>query len=251
MIKIHNLTKQYNYQSLFKGLHLDVPGGSVVALIGPSGSGKSTLLRCINGLEIFQEGYISVDDQTLYGTREKNYNKTEAEHTVKSIRRKVGMVFQQFNLFPHMTVLRNITESPVHVLGIDQAEAESEALSLLRKVHLEEKVQSYPGQLSGGEQQRVAIARALAMRPKAMLFDEPTSSLDPEMIEEVLQVVKNLVSEGMTTIIATHEMGFARDISTQVIFLDKGEIVEGGSPKEIFYHPKNDRTKVFLTRFMK
>lgn len=251
MIEIHNLVKQYNHQPLFKGLDLNVPRGSVVALIGPSGSGKSTLLRCINGLETFQKGYISVDDQTLYGTEEKDYNIIQARRTVKNIRGKVGMVFQQFNLFPHMTVLRNITESPVHVLGMDQTEAESNAISLLRKVRLEGKAHSYPGQLSGGEQQRVAIARALAMQPKAMLFDEPTSSLDPEMIEEVLQVIKDLVSEGMTTIIATHEMGFARDASTQVIFLDKGEIVEYGSPKEIFSQPKNERTKAFLARFMK
>lgn len=251
MIEIRNLIKQYNDKPLFRGLDLDVRKGSVVALIGPSGSGKSTLLRCINGLEGFQEGYISVGDQRLYGAREKNYNKAAAERTVRNIRRKVGMVFQQFNLFPHMTVLRNITESPVHVLGMDQTEAESDAFSLLRKVHLEEKVHSYPGQLSGGEQQRVAIARALAMRPEAMLFDEPTSSLDPEMIEEVLLVVKNLVSEGMTTLIATHEMGFARDVSTQVVFLDKGEIVESNSPEEIFSHPRNERTRAFLTRFMK
>ena len=161
------------------------------------------------------------------------------------------MVFQQFNLFPHMTVLNNITEAPVCVMGISRAEAEAVAISLLQKVHLEEKAQSYPAQLSGGEQQRVAIARALAMKPEAMLFDEPTSSLDPEMIEEVLLVVKDLVSEGMTTMIATHEMGFARDVSTHVIFLEKGNIVERGSPNKIFSNPKNKRTKMFLSRFMK
>ena len=166
-------------------------------------------------------------------------------------RRKVGMVFQQFNLFPHMTVLHNITEPPTHVLGISQAEAESNAISLLQKVRLEEKAHSYPGQLSGGEQQRVAIARTLAMKPESMLFDEPTSSLDPEMIEEVLAVIKDLVSEGMTTVIATHEMGFARDVSTHVVFLENGEIVEYGSPMDIFYNPKNDRTMAFLSRFMK
>lgn len=251
MIEIRNLFKQYDHQPLFKGLQLDVAKGSVVALIGPSGSGKSTLLRCINGLETFQEGSVSVDDQTLYGISEQKFNKAEADRIVRNIRRKVGMVFQQFNLFPHMTVLQNITESPIHVLGIDRSEAEPKAISLLRKVHLEEKAQKYPGQLSGGEQQRVAVARALAMKPEAMLFDEPTSSLDPEMIEEVLQVIKDLVSEGMTTVIATHEMGFARDVSTQVVFLEKGEIVECGSPKDIFSNPKNDRTKAFLSRFMK
>ena len=160
------------------------------------------------------------------------------------------MVFQQFNLFPHMTVLHNITEAPTHVLDISQAEAESNAISLLQKVHLEEKAHSYPGQLSGGQQQRVAIARALAMKPEAMLFDEPTSSLDPEMIEEVLAVIKDLVSEGMTTVITTHEMGFARDVSTKVVFLEKGEIVEEGEPRELFSNPRNARMKAFLSRFI-
>ena len=251
MIEIHNLSKQYDNQPLFKGLHLNVAKGSVVTMIGPSGSGKSTLLRCMNGLESLQEGHISVNGQKLYGNHEQNYNKAQAHLTLKNIRRKVGMVFQQFNLFPHRTVLHNITEAPTHVLGVSQAEAESNAISLLRKVQLEGKAQSYPGQLSGGEQQRVAIARALAMKPEAMLFDEPTSSLDPEMIEEVLAVIKDLVSEGMTTIIATHEMGFARDVSTKVVFLEKGEIIEEGDPKELFSNPRNDRTKAFLSRFIK
>lgn len=251
MIEICNLFKAYDHQFLFKGMHLVIEKGSVVAMIGPSGSGKSTLLRCMNGLEIFQRGYLSVNGQKLYGVHEPEYHKEQETLTVKKIRRKVGMVFQHFNLFPHMSVLQNITVAPMHVLGIERAEAEAYAVSLLRKVHLEEKAQKCPGQLSGGEQQRVAIARALAMKPEAMLFDEPTSSLDPEMIEEVLQVIKELVSEGMTTVIATHEMGFARDVSTRVIFLEKGEIVEQGSPKEIFSHPQNDRTKAFLSRFMK
>lgn len=251
MIEICNLLKQYDHQPMFKGLHLDIAKGSVVTLIGPSGSGKSTLLRCINGLESFQEGHISVNGQILYGIHEQNYNKAQVHLTLKNIRRKVGIVFQQFNLFPHMTVLHNITEAPTHVLDISQAEAESNAISLLQKVHLEEKAHSYPGQLSGGQQQRVAIARALAMKPEAMLFDEPTSSLDPEMIEEVLAVIKDLVSEGMTTVIATHEMGFARDVSTDVVFLERGGILEHGSPKDIFYNPKNDRTRAFLSRFMK
>ena len=251
MIEIHNLSKQYGNKFIFKGLCLNIAKGNVVTLIGPSGSGKSTLLRCINGLESFQEGHISVNGQILYGIHEQNYNKTQEDRTLRNIRRKVGMVFQQFNLFPHMTVLRNITEAPTDVSGISRAEAESNAISLLRKVHLEGKAQRYPGQLSGGEQQRVAIARALAMKPEAMLFDEPTSSLDPEMIEEVLAVIKDLVSEGMTTVIATHEMGFARDVSTKVVFLEKGEIIEEGEPKELFSNPGNDRTKAFLSRFMK
>jgi ABC-type polar amino acid transport system ATPase subunit len=249
MIKIYNLRKRYEQQFLFKGLDLDIAKGSVVTIIGPSGSGKSTLLRCINGLESFQGGYISVDNQTVYGTDEQNYHKEQERYTLNTIRKRVGMVFQQFNLFPHMTVLQNIIEAPVHVLGINRTEAELRAISLLRKVNLERKVMSYPGQLSGGEQQRVAIARALAMNPEALLFDEPTSSLDPEMIDDVLQVIKELVLEGMTTVIATHEMSFARDVSTQVVFLEKGDIVEQGGPQEIFYHPKNDRTKAFLGRF--
>ena len=251
MIEIHNLSKQYGNKFLFKGLYLNIAKGNVVTLIGPSGSGKSTLLRCINGLETFQDGYLSVNGQIIYGVNEQSYSKVQEDRIVRKIRLKVGMVFQQFNLFPHMTVLHNITEAPTYVLGISQAEAESNAISLLQKVHLEGKAQSYPGQLSGGEQQRVAIARALAMKPEAMLFDEPTSSLDPEMIEEVLAVIKDLVSEGMTTIIATHEMGFARDVSTDVVFLERGEIVEYGSPRNIFYNPKNDRTRMFLSRFMK
>lgn len=251
MIEICNLFKKYDHQPLFQGLNLVIERGSVVTIIGPSGSGKSTLLRCMNGLEMFQKGSITVNGQKLYGFHEQRYHKEQETVMVKNIRRKLGMVFQQFNLFPHMTVLQNITVAPISVLGIQQTEAESNAFSLLKKIHLEEKAQKYPGQLSGGEQQRVAIARALAMRPDAMLFDEPTSSLDPEMIEEVLLVIKSLVSEGMTTIIATHEMGFARDVSTQVIFLEKGEIVERGDPKELFFNPRSDRTKVFLSRFMK
>ncbi|NUO09574.1 MAG: amino acid ABC transporter ATP-binding protein [Candidatus Brocadia sp.] len=250
MIEICNLFKEYDHHPLFKGLHLVVEKGSVIAMIGPSGSGKSTILRCINGLETFQKGCIAVDGQVLNGIHEQGYRKAQEVVAVKNIRRKVGMVFQQFHLFPHMTVLHNITVAPMFVMGVDQAEAESNAVSLLRKVHLEEKTQKYPGQLSGGEQQRVAIARALAMRPEVMLFDEPTSSLDPEMIEEVLVVINDLVSEGMTTVIATHEMGFARDVSTRVLFLEKGEIVEQGNPAEIFSNPKNDRTKAFLSRFM-
>ncbi len=250
MIEICNLFKEYDHQPLFKELNIVIEKGSVVAVIGPSGSGKSTLLQCMNGLETFQKGYIAIDSQKLYGIHEQGYHKGQETMLVQNIRRKVGMVFQQFNLFPHMTVLHNITVAQMCVLGVDQVEAESHAVTLLRKVHLEKKAWKYPAQLSGGEQQRVAIARALAMKPEAMLFDEPTSSLDPEMIEEVLLVIRELVSEGMTTIIATHEMGFARDVSTKVVFLDKGEIVEQGSPKEIFSYPQNARTKTFLSRFL-
>ncbi len=251
MIEIGNLSKHYGHQPLFREINLSVAKGSVVAVIGPSGSGKSTLLRCMNGLETFQGGSVTVGGHKLYGTDEHGYNRARADSTVKAIRRKVGMVFQHFNLFPHITALQNITVSPRFVLGMGQAEAESNAMSLLKKVRLEEKAGSYPGQLSGGEQQRVAIARALAMKPEAMLFDEPTSSLDPEMIEEALAVIKDLVSEGMTTVIATHEMGFARDVSTEVVFMAKGEIVERGAPGVIFSHAENERTRAFLSRSMR
>ena len=249
MIKICNLTKQYDYESLVKDFRLDVAKGDVISIIGPSGSGKSTILRCINGLESFQKGHISVDGHSLYGLLEHDCDYEKNSITIKDIRRKIGMVFQQFNLFPHMTVLQNLMVAPIHVMGIGHYEAESKALSILQKVRLEKKAMSYPGQLSGGEQQRVAIARALAMKPDVMLFDEPTSSLDPEMIDEVLGVIRELVLEGMTTIIATHEMRFAKNISCQVIFLDKGEIVESGSPEMIFSGPQKKRTKEFLNHF--
>ncbi len=251
MIKISNLTKRYGHQPLFKGLHLNIARGSVVTIIGPSGSGKSTLLRCVNGLETFQAGFISVNGQTQFGTDEQNYNKAQKDRVLKNIRKNVGMVFQQFNLFPHMTVLQNITTAPIHVLSIDKAEAETYAISLLKKVRLEDKAGSYPSQLSGGEQQRVAIARAMAMKPEAMLIDEPTSALDPEMIDDVLCVLKALASDGMTMLIVTHEMSFARDVSTEVIFMDKGEIIEQGIPHDVFFSPKYDRTKAFLSRFMR
>lgn len=251
MIKISNLIKHYDHQPLFRGLHLNIERGSVVTIIGPSGSGKSTLLRCINGLETFQAGFISVNNQTQLGTDERNYHKNQEERVLKNIRRKVGMVFQQFNLFPHMTALQNITIAPTQVLNASQTEAETHAISLLKKVRLQDKAHRYPSQLSGGEQQRVAIARAMAMKPEAMLIDEPTSALDPEMIDDVLCALKTLASEGMTMLIVTHEMSFARDVSTKVIFMDKGEIMEQGSPHDVFSSPKCDRTKAFLNRFMR
>ncbi|MBM4053124.1 MAG: amino acid ABC transporter ATP-binding protein [Planctomycetes bacterium] len=250
MIKIYSLTKQYDHEPLVKDFHLEVAKGDVVSVIGPSGSGKSTILRCVNGLESFQKGYISVDGHLICGVHEHGYNQEKNNLAIKDIRGKIGMVFQQFNLFPHMNVLHNLMVAPVHVMGIGHYEAESRAISMLRKVRLEKKAMSYPGQLSGGEQQRVAIARALAMKPEAMLFDEPTSSLDPEMIDDVLSVIRELVSEGMTTIIATHEMRFAKNISRQVVFMEKGKIVESGSPEMIFYNPKYSRTKEFLSHFM-
>jgi ABC-type polar amino acid transport system ATPase subunit len=250
LITIKNLHKSFNGHKLFKGLNLVVKKGEAVAFIGPSGSGKSTLLRCINGLESFQEGEITVKDITIHGTK-SGLQKIE-EEAIRKIRLSVGMVFQQFNLFPHMTVLQNIIEAPIHVLKLSRQEAEEIAISLLKRINMEHKVKSYPQELSGGQQQRVAIARALAMKPEAMLFDEPTSALDPEMVGEVLSVIKDLIyQEGMTTLIATHEMDFAKDVADRVIVLDEGEIIEEGEPEEIFTNPKKERTRTFLNRFLK
>lgn len=250
MIKIKNLHKSFNGHKLFNGLSLEIKKGEAVAFIGPSGSGKSTLLRCINGLESFQEGEITVKDITIHGTN-AGLKKIE-EEAIRRIRLSVGMVFQQFNLFPHMTVLQNIIEAPIHVLKMPEEEARELAINLLKRINMEHKINSYPHELSGGQQQRVAIARALAMKPEAMLFDEPTSALDPEMVGEVLAVIRDLINqEGMTTLIATHEMDFARDVADRVYVLDQGEIIEEGEPEEIFARPKKERTKIFLNRFLK
>ncbi len=250
MIAVRDLHKSFGEQQLFRGVNLEINKGEVVVCIGPSGSGKSTFLRCINGLEYFEKGEIMVDSLELHSIKRVRPDKADLE-AIRRIRLKVGMVFQQFNLFPHMTVLENIIEAPMSVLNVSKEAASDQAVSLLRRINLEPKVNSYPDQLSGGEQQRVAIARALAMKPDAMLFDEPTSSLDPEMVGEVLAVIKGLVNEGMTTIIATHEMGFAQEVADRVVVFDKGEIVEIGPPEEIFAHPKAERTKTFLSRVLK
>ncbi len=250
MITVRNLHKYYEDSHLFKGINLNVEKGKVVVLIGPSGSGKSTFLRCINGLEYFQEGEVVVDNIELHSINRLRPSRKDLEN-IRNIRLKVGMVFQQFNLFPHMTVLENIIESPVKVLGQEKASAIENAVALLKRINLEKKIQSYPDELSGGEQQRVGIARALAMKPAAMLFDEPTSSLDPEMVGEVLSVIKGLVNEGMTTLIATHEMGFARGVADLVVVFDKGDIVESGPPEEIFTSPKTERTRLFLSRVLR
>lgn len=250
MIKIRDLHKYYGEHHLFKGINLDIEKGEVAVFIGPSGSGKSTLLRCINGLECFQKGEIIVDNIELHPINKLRPDKKDLE-AARRIRLKVGMVFQHFNLFPHMTVLENIIEAPVRVLGINKDKATENAIELLKRINLEGKVKSYPDELSGGQQQRVAIARALAMRPEAMLFDEPTSSLDPEMVGEVLSVIKDLVYEGMTTLIATHEMGFAREAADTVVVFDDGDIVETGPPDEIFTNPKVERTRTFLSRILK
>ena len=239
MISVRNLKKSFGSVEVLKGVNLDIAEKEVVVIIGPSGSGKSTLLRCLNYLEKPTSGEIMVDGMTLGdGT---DINKVRAE---------VGMVFQRFNLFPHMTVMENITLAPMKVRGVAEQEAVEDAFRLLRKVGLYNRAAAYPEQLSGGQQQRVAIARALAMKPKVMLFDEPTSALDPEMVKEVLEVMKELAREGMTMAVVTHEMGFAREVGDRVLFVDQGVIMEEGTPEEIFSRPKGARTKEFLSKIL-
>ena len=236
MIKVENLKKQYGDNVVLKDISLYVEKGEAISVIGPSGSGKSTFLRCINGLEELSGGHICVDKFDL---ADKNLN-------IDKFREKVGMVFQNFNLFPHLTVLQNITLAPVTLKKVTKSEAIKLGKELLEKVGLLDKADVYPSSLSGGQKQRVAIARALAMKPEALLFDEPTSALDPEMVGEVLKVMKDLAKEGMTMIVVTHEMGFAREVCDRVIFMADGEIVEQGKPEEVFLNPKNERTQNFL-----
>jgi ABC-type polar amino acid transport system ATPase subunit len=250
MIKIRNLHKSFGSHQVFRGIDLDVAQGEAVVLIGPSGSGKSTILRCINGLESFEQGEVDVDGIALHSINRARPSRVERE-AIRRVRLRVGMVFQQFNLFPHMTVLENIILAPVEVLGIDRGRAEKEAAAFLSRINLAGKAACYPATLSGGEQQRVAIARALAMKPQAMLFDEPTASLDPETAGEVLAVIRDLVNQGgMTTVIATHEMGFAREIADRVVMFADGDIVETGTPAEIFTSPRQERTRSFLSRVL-
>ena len=239
-IKIKNLHKSFNKLEVLKGIDLTVKEGEVVCVIGPSGSGKSTMLRCINLLEVPTKGEIIVD----------NYDITAKKANLNLIRRNIGMVFQQFNLFPHLTVLNNITMAPVDTKTMSKEDAEKLAKELLNRVGLADKANAYPSQLSGGQQQRVAIARALAMKPDIMLFDEPTSALDPEMVGEVLNVMKELAEDGMTMVVVTHEMGFAREVSDRVIFIDEGVICEEGTPEEVFKNPKNPRTIDFLNKVL-
>ncbi|KAA0258955.1 amino acid ABC transporter ATP-binding protein [Deferribacter autotrophicus] len=241
IIEATNVHKIYpNGVHALKGINLKVKRSEVVVIIGPSGSGKSTFLRTLNLLESINDGKIIIDGVDL----------THPKTNINKVREEVGMVFQQFNLFPHMTVLKNITLAPMVVKKMKKEEAEEIALQLLNKVGLADKVNSYPSQLSGGQQQRVAIARALAMRPKIMLFDEPTSALDPEMIGEVLDVMKTLAKEGMTMVVVTHEMGFAREVADRVVFMDEGELIEENTPQEIFSNPKNERLKQFLGQIL-
>ncbi|MGL5270924.1 MAG: amino acid ABC transporter ATP-binding protein [Selenomonadaceae bacterium] len=239
MIDIKNLQKAFGRVQVLNGIDVKIAEKEVVVIIGPSGSGKSTLLRCINYLEVPTGGDIVVDGIPL--NNESNINK---------VREEVGMVFQRFNLFPHMTVLENIALAPMKVRGQSRDAAVAAAKELLSKVGLADKAQAYPPQLSGGQQQRVAIARALAMKPKIMLFDEPTSALDPEMVKEVLEVMKNLAKEGMTMVVVTHEMGFAREVGDRVLFVDEGRIIEQGTPTDIFENPTEERTKAFLSKIL-
>ena len=240
MINVENLSKNFGDLKVLKNISTTVNKGEVISIIGPSGSGKSTFLRCINKLEEPTEGHIYIDGMDLMD------KKTD----INKIRERVGMVFQHFNLFPNMTVLENLTLSPTMVKKESKEEAEKYALSLLEKVGLSDKANSYPTQLSGGQKQRIAIARALAMKPEVILFDEPTSALDPEMIKEVLDVMRDLAKEGMTMLIVTHEMGFARNVGNRILFMDKGEIIEDCSPKEFFENPTNERIKDFLNKVL-
>lgn len=239
MINIKGLVKAFGDNVVLKGVDLHIKPKEVLVIIGPSGCGKSTLLRCVNCLEKPTDGTVIVDGVAM-----------DNEATINKMRAELGMVFQRFNLFPHMTVIENLMLAPVEVRGVSREEARKTGLELLAKVGLADRADAYPDQLSGGQQQRVAIARALAMKPKAMLFDEPTSALDPEMVKEVLDVMRELAAEGMTMMIVTHEMGFAREVGTRLIFIDGGRIIEDGPPNEVFEHPKEERTKLFLSKIL-
>lgn len=241
IIQVENLHKHFGSLEVLKGIDYAIEEKQVVCVIGPSGSGKSTFLRCLNLLEEVTEGAVYFEGKKI----------NAPSVNINDIRTEVGMVFQQFNLFPHMTVLDNITMAPIAIRGINKKDAEALALSLLEKVGLKAKADNYPDQLSGGQKQRVAIARALAMKPKVMLFDEPTSALDPEMVNEVLEVMKDLAREGMTMVVVTHEMGFAREVGDRVLFMDGGYIVEENEPEALFGNPQNERTKAFLGKVLK
>ena len=240
MIKVENLTKFFGELEVLKGIDQEIKDGEVVVVIGPSGSGKSTFLRCLNLLETPTSGKIFVDDEEI----------TSKEVDINKVREEMGMVFQSFNLFNNLNILDNITLAPTLVKKMEKSKAEEKARELLQRVGLPDKAESYPKSLSGGQKQRIAIARALAMNPKVMLFDEPTSALDPEMVGEVLDIMKDLAKEGMTMVVVTHEMGFAREVGDRILFMDGGYIVEEGSPEEIFGNPQNDRTKDFLGKVL-
>lgn len=250
MVEARAVRKAFDDNEVLQGIDLTVNAGEVISLLGPSGSGKSTFLRCINHLERIDGGEISVNGH-LVGYRRHNGKKYELRpKEVAAARRDVGMVFQRFNLFPHLTAVENVMEAPVFVKGLKRAEARSRATELLQRVGMADKSAAYPAQLSGGQQQRVAIARALAMEPRLMLFDEPTSALDPELVGEVLDVMKRLAAEGMTMIVVTHEIGFAREVCDRVVFMDGGVIVEQGAPRDVFTNPQHARTRAFLSKVL-
>ncbi len=250
LVRAHNVHKSYDQLEVLKGIDLDVMPGEVVAILGPSGSGKSTFLRCINHLETINRGSIDVDgDQIGYRMQRNRLVKLSA-NAIAAQRRKIGMVFQSFNLYPHLTVLENVIEAPVGVHGETKATATDNAMRLLERVGLADKAKNYPRQLSGGQQQRVAIARTLAIKPKLMLFDEPTSALDPELVGEVLNTMRDLAKQGLTMIVVTHEISFAREAADRVVFMDGGHIVEMGKPEEVIGNPQHERTKAFLSRFL-
>jgi polar amino acid transport system ATP-binding protein len=250
MVKAEGVCKNFGALKVLKGVTLEIGRGQVLVLVGPSGSGKSTFLRCINHLEQVNGGRLYVDGELIgYRERGDKLHEMPPREAAKQ-RRDIGMVFQHFNLFPHRTALANIIEAPIQVKGVKKAEAVERAKDLLQQVGLSDKASAYPAQLSGGQQQRVAIARALAMSPKLMLFDEPTSALDPELVGEVLGVMKKLASEGMTMVVVTHEMGFAREVADQLVFMDGGVIVESGKPREVLSNPQHERTQLFLSKVM-
>ncbi len=250
LVRARNVHKSFDQLEVLKGIDMDVMPGEVVVILGPSGSGKSTFLRCINHLESIQKGFIEVDGEQIgYKVRHDRLEKLSANGIAKQ-RRKIGMVFQQFNLYPHMTVLQNIIEAPVGIHGESRKDATENAMRLLERVGLSAKAGAYPRQLSGGQQQRVAIARALAIKPKLMLFDEPTSALDPELVGEVLATMRDLAKQGLTMIVVTHEIGFAKEAADRVVFMDGGNVVEMGKPEDVIGNPQHPRTQAFLSRFL-
>ncbi|UOQ92434.1 amino acid ABC transporter ATP-binding protein [Halobacillus shinanisalinarum] len=240
MLSMEHVNKQFGDLKVLKDISLHVQQGKVIVIVGPSGSGKTTLLRCLNVLEQPESGSVTIDNQTL------NFSKRVSKKQIRDFRKQTGMVFQTYNLFPHFNAIQNVMEGPVTVQKVDKARARDKAAELLTKVGLQEKMNVYPYQLSGGQQQRVGIARAMAIDPKVMLFDEPTSALDPELVGEVLRVMKGLANEGMTMVVVTHEMNFAKEVADEVIFMDEGAIVERGAPIDLFEHPKEQRTRQFL-----
>lgn len=250
VIKLENVCKSFGPLQVLKNINMTVSKGEVVCIIGPSGSGKSTLLRCLNQLERITSGKVYIDGELIDERVEGQKPLKIPQAKISEVCTKLGMVFQRFNLFPHMTALENVIEAPIVVKKLPKAQAASIGIELLKKVGLEDKINEYPSRLSGGQQQRVAIARALAMKPSIMLFDEPTSALDPELVGEVLSVMKDLVREGMTMLVVTHEMGFAKEVGNRVIFMDKGEIIEEGTPEQIFTNPSQERTRLFLQKVL-